>query len=157
MFGATAIEGSGERHFVSVPTFPKFEEIPLSEASQYTQTEWSISRVNRLYTAKEDRFQIREFKERLMMNTGEVGKSLDFKTDRKQMHRSPPKNITPLVVTSLDEEMHRPYVAEADGNQRKLTEDEFLIWRRSNREAFTKLVGQQIRREGKRKQQDSDR
>ena len=157
MFGATATEGSGERHFVSVPTFPKFEEIPLSEASQYAQTEWSISRVNRLYTVKEDRIQIREFKERLMMNTGELGRSLDWKTDRKQMHRSPPKDITPLLVTSLDEEMRPPYVAEPDGKQRRLTEDEFLLWRRSNREAFTKLVGQRIQEKEKREQQDSDR
>lgn len=144
--------GSGERHFVSVPTFPKFEEIPLSEAHKYTNTEWSISRVNRMYTAKEDRFQIREFKERLLMNTGKLGATLDFKTDRTRMHRSPPKHDTPIVITSLDKDMVAPYVAQPDGTRRRLTPDEFLMWKRTNREAFTKLVEKQIEREGKKDQ-----
>lgn len=150
IFNATATEGSGERHFVSVPTFPKFEEIPLSEAEKYRETEWSISRVNRLYTIKEDKYQQREFRERLLMNTGKIGTTLDFVTDRTKMHRSPPKHPTPIVVTSIDEDILRPYVAMPDGTQRRLTDDEFLVWKRTNREAFTKLVRMKIENEKKR-------
>eukprot|EP00210_Caulerpa_lentillifera_P007246 g6933.t1 len=148
-FGASATEGSGERHFVSIPTYPKFQEIPLSEAHKYFDTEWSVSKVNRMYTSKEDRFQIREFKERLYLNTGKFGKTLDLKTDRTAMRRSPPKTPTPILVTSLDEEIKKPFVAEVDGRQRNLSPDEFLIWKRSNRESFTKLIKQKIKQQTK--------
>jgi len=65
------------------------------------------------------------------------------------MRRSPPKTATAIVVTSLDGETRIPFVAEVDGTQRMLSPDEFLMWKRNNRESFTKLIAQKIKKQTK--------
>lgn len=68
------------------------------------------------------------------------------------MRRSPPKTSTAVVVTSLDGETKIPFVAEPDGTQRTLSPDEFLMWKRNNRETFTKLIAQKIKKQTKPKE-----
>ncbi|CAD7697235.1 unnamed protein product [Ostreobium quekettii] len=135
VYNCTAKRGSGERHVLNMPTYPKFEAVKLEDAHKYD--EWEISHVNHEMVDRQDKAMIKEFKERLLMNMGKIGTSLK-KESRKPLFTSPPKKPMPILVTPIGRKYEDPYVAAPDGVKRKLTKDELLFWRRKNREAVQK-------------------
>lgn len=48
------------------------QEVPLKDFYKYENAEWEISRTNRLIAMKQDKKQIREFRERLLLNMNKV-------------------------------------------------------------------------------------
>jgi hypothetical protein len=68
--------GTGERFVPAVPTLPKFEELPVSEADPQRMGEYEIL-LNTL-AQDQDQHEIDEFRRNLAWDLGEVGISLSI-------------------------------------------------------------------------------
>jgi hypothetical protein len=143
--------GSGEKHIVTVPSYPNYAEAdtavvmtrleavvgkPISEISEEDLTPEIAQEVLGVkpqaaleedLAQKEETNLIEEFKRALDYNLGKTGQGLS-RTSRKTAAPQRPKEGWSLLVKPLGKETdEHPYVSGPDGVKRELTEDEALM------------------------------
>lgn len=129
--GANYGEGTGERAYPHVATYPKFEYVTPEEAAQ--QPDDGIDPVEALrekLAAKHEVGAIQEFKDRLDFAMGRVGSSLKRgRRKRREIHAGTGKS-TILIKPLGRDQKYEPWVATPDGSTRTITEDEELLLKR---------------------------
>lgn len=158
--------GSGEKHYVTLPSYPAYVDVKeedviagletvLGKKAEEMQPEditkdialkaigvKSIEDSEDAVAAKEEKHLVEEFKMRLDYNLGIIGKSLSRKSRRRSAPVRPKEGWS-LVVNPVGKETkqkHQIYVAMPDGSQRELNEDEKLHVERKTPRPRRKII-----------------
>lgn len=161
-WNCSAARGSGERHVVTVPSYPSYKSVPVSTLKslkdknlldetplgdgnqQEVATQETVRRLIGMksdeemaieWAEREERRLVEEFKTNLDFNMGRIGASLHKGSKRSSVPRRPEKGKRfGLLVTPING-ASGPYVAEApDGSVcRDLNDDERLLLSRRRR------------------------
>ena len=152
-YGNYAMTGSGERHYVNIPSFPNYLELDEKEVIRKVaeKTGKSVEQIveegltpeaafkilglktkeeiEEELAVKEEETLIKEFKAALDFNLGKTGTGISRQSLKKSAPRRPSEGWS-FVVTPLGnnakEKNEKPYVAQPDGNIRPLNESEAL-------------------------------
>lgn len=146
----TEARGSGEQHVVTMPSFPNYAEVSTEtvisrlesalgksadeitdeditpELTQHVLGAKSPAVLEHEIAAKEERQLITEFRDALNYNMGKIAKGLERGSGHTTTPRRP-KGGWSLLVTPLGSKGDHPFVAQPDGLQRPLGEDERVL------------------------------
>jgi len=113
--------GTGERHVTDVPTTPMFQTVSEYERGRAARPKKFVEASE--LARREEKVLVREFFERLRYNTLETGTNLNRVSRRASAPRRPEGGYA-LHVTPLGDTPFEPYIANKDGTQRALNDDE---------------------------------
>lgn len=139
VFKCYEAEGVGERHVKILPQQPKFKFMKPPKDGSLAPGDMisEVEDVEEQLAEQEESHMIQEFREKLAYNTGKVGANISRKSRAKHAPERP-KDGWSLVVNPIGS--GKPYVAQPDGGQRDLTEDEELYLQRQKPRARRRVM-----------------
>ena len=163
VWGCHEATGSGERHIVTVPSYPAYAEADIQsvmsrleaavgksaseiqdedltpEIAQQVLGIKPHSLVEEDLAAAEEANLIEEFKRAIEFNMGKAGSTVSRKNRRHAAPKRPEEGWS-LAVTPLGPGAGVPYIAQPDGTRRELNIDEALLVERKTPKPRRKVV-----------------